>query len=319
MSELSLLSVSQLQAPQTNLNVFVLDDYALVSVTGPDAEKFLQGQVTCDIRQLAEGAALLGAHCNHKGRAIISFRAARTADETLMLRLHKSLLETALQALSKYVVFSKAELSDASEDYQLLGFSGEGATAQITEWFGTTPEVNQSLTNELGTVTCVSPQRYECWLKKEHSLKANTQACSGWQLLDIETGIGEVRAETREEFIPQFLNFDRLEGISFNKGCYTGQEVVARMHYLGKQKRRMYRFAVEGISGTTENVEVPTPGTPLMDNGKNVGDVVSAAINPNNNKIELLAVINGEDKSPALGEQPLTQLPLPYSITAEAE
>ncbi len=302
--------MSELSVSQSNVEVFSLDDYALISIEGQDANKFLQGQVTSDMRRLEEGDALPGAHCNHKGRAIISFRAAKTAEHAIAIRLHKSLQETAQQSLGKYIVFSKAELSAASESYQLIGIAGEGAANQVAEWFGNSPKVNQSLTTELGTVIGIAPQRFECWLKSEHSISVQARPCPDWQLLDIQEGIGEVRAETREEFIPQFLNFDLVEGISFNKGCYTGQEVVARMHYLGKQKRRMYRFSVEGV-------DTPTPGTPLLDGEKTVGNVVSAAVNAHNNNIELLAVINGEDITPTLQQQPLTQLPLPYAEPKE--
>lgn len=290
---------------------FSLNDYTLVAIEGPDAEKFLQGQVTSDVRQLNESRSLIGAHCNHKGRAITSFRAAQGEEQQILLRLHKSVLDITQQSLGKYIVFSKAELK-VEPAYQLIGLSGDGALKQIKQWFGSAPETNSSLSTELGIAIGLEGNRFECWIKQNHLNLIeglDLQPCEQWQLLDIQAGIGEVREETSETFIPQFLNFDLLEGISFNKGCYTGQEVVARMHYLGKQKRRMQRFSLSSTN------PLPAPGSIINEGSSDSakGEVVSAA-HVSDQQIELLAVINGELSAPTLNGTGLTKLDLPYSI-----
>ena len=307
----------------SNTQLVDLSHQGLITVTGPDAAKFLQGQVTCDITDL-EQASRLGAHCTHKGRAISSFRAARLADEKIALRLPKSILASAQQALAKYIVFSKAELADASDDYSRIGLAGPTANALLTEHLAAPPSDVQGVCHlPNGCIIKLSEQRFECWIAAADgkTLWDKLQpACSisdaeAWTLLDIRDGYGEVRPETLEAFIPQLLNYQLIDGISFQKGCYSGQEVIARMHYRGKLKRQMFRVSFP--SGEA----LPLPGTDIYtDKGtQSVGTIVIAAP-AEESRAEALAVITRDAALSDSAYLDLTQttqlkvLPLPYSL-----
>jgi len=301
----------------------------LLAVAGPDAAKFLQGQVTCDINALGP-VSRLGAHCNHKGRMLGSFRAVKLDADRIMLRMHGSVLTGMQQALGKYIVFSKAELSDASEEFRRIGLAGPKAETLIKQLFGECPQADQAVfLHEHGCVIKISTGRYECWIKadraenlwQQFATQCPTVGSAAWTLLDIRDGLGEVREQTVAELIPQMLNFQAIEGISFNKGCYTGQEVVARMQYLGKMKRQMFRVALTGD-------KLPQPGDHLYSDTsqQSVGNVVMAATCSGDKKsAEALAVITKvavEADSVFLDENhqhKLQVLELPYAVAKDDE
>ncbi len=230
-----------------------LQEHRILVVSGPDAGKFLQGQVTCDTAELDRSISRLGGHCNHKGRMISSFRAARLSQDSIGLRLSHDTLANLHASLAKYIVFSKAELESDSDHYAIFGLAGRRAADLLQGIFGQAPnEPNQVLMIEQGLLIHTDEQRFELWLEPQYApslwqqLSAQAQVIdsSGWDLLSIRAGIGEVRDGNSGELIPQMLNYQAIDGISFNKGCYTGQEVVARMQYLGKLKRHMYAISV---------------------------------------------------------------------------
>ncbi len=309
-----------------------IDDHDLLFVKGPDARKFLQGQVTCDVEQLtiAENStgqeasyATLGAHCTHKGRMIFSFIACAWDEQTIALSVHKDLLQTALAALKKYSVFSKVELIDASDSHSIIGFIGTPLSS-IASLFPTLPEADGEVIYSNGAaIINKGNHRYECWITQEQAASlssddtATVESNEVWTACNIRDGIGEVRPETSEEFIPQMLNYQATgTGISFTKGCYTGQEIVARMQYLGKQKRHMYRFS----SDTSDTL---VPGSALYTQGKqqSIGNIVIAAKYAEQQ--ELLAVATEAAVTADQVyidencQQKLIVLPLPYEITAE--
>ena len=241
---------------RSNFTGFVdIDNRGFLLIKGPDAKKFLQGQVTCDINQLGIeqrfSLSTLGAHCTHKGRMLFSFRVCALSEDSLLLSIVTSLIADALAALKKYSVFSKVDISDVSEQYRHIGYIGKQVEALPPELPQQTQavEVNQALHHDHGVVIKTAHKQYEYWLTPEaaEQLTSNSHPLGDhqtWTAMAIVSGMGEVRPETVEEFIPQMLNFQAVgEAISFSKGCYTGQEVVARMKYLGKLKRHMYRLA----------------------------------------------------------------------------
>ncbi len=234
-----------------HLNLYSLHDYALIRVAGVDAEKFLQGQLTCDCRRLAQGDVLLGAHCNVKGRMISSFWAAQHGPD-ILLQLHGSVLNSALAALKKYAVFSKVQLSIV-EDRSAIAFEGAAALEQLSSTF-TLPTVGQTALGQECLWLRLSTDIILCWGASE-ALKAiitQVEQClhwhpsNQWDRVLVAKGWAEVRTETAEAFIPQEFNFHARDGVSFKKGCYTGQEIVARMQYLGKQKKHLYAGYLQG-------------------------------------------------------------------------
>ncbi|MEH6467501.1 MAG: hypothetical protein V7722_07695, partial [Porticoccus sp.] len=276
-------------------------------IKGPDSARFLQGQVTCDVQQLNESRSLTGARCNPKGRTLADFLLCQPNGDQLFLVMDRSLVQQNIDELSKFAAFFKTQLLDASEDYQLIGLCGKEAeilTSSIPTIY------NYPFSDGRQLLVVPTEDAPSVWQKL--STKATPTGSEFWHLQDIRAGRGHVQTETVAMFVPQMLNLQAIEGISFKKGCYTGQEVVARMKYLGKLKRRMYRL-------TTHAAQIPAPGTPcyLPGQEQSVGNVVQAAYADDNHQ-ELLVVLTDEaSTSDALiiGEAPVQavkQQPLPY-------
>ena len=248
---------------------------ALLSIEGPDSSKFLQGQTTCDVQQVTTSSARYGGYCTPKGRVLATFLAASPAENHLLLRLRADLAEGICQRLAKYIVFSKAEIRDASEDWQLYGLAGEQAGQWLTENFGASPGEGGEVHMHDGALIIASETglpMWELWLPKSQSLpdcSLDQAATAQWQAAQIFAGRAEVSSATSEAFIPQVLNMDITGAVNFKKGCYTGQEVIARLHYRGKSKRRSFAFALETSDTFSEGSEVYAEG-----NAQAIGDVV---------------------------------------------
>jgi folate-binding protein YgfZ len=279
----------------------------LLSVKGADSARFLQGQVTCDVQQLSLGHSLIGARCNPKGRTLADFLLCQSSKDQLLLVMNHRLVQQNIDELSKFSAFFKTQLLDTSEDYQLIGICGEKA-----ETLASNILASYRYTLSDGRQLLIVPTEDAPSIWKELSANATPTGNDFWHLQDIRAGLGHVQTETVAMFVPQMLNLQAIEGISFKKGCYMGQEVVARMKYLGKLKRKMYRL-------TTDSPLLPTPGTPcyLPTKKQSIGNIVQAA-NADNNHQELLVVLTDEaSKSDTLiiGEAPkqaVKQQSLPY-------
>ena len=213
--------------------------FGLITIAGKNASIFLQGQLTCDMREINETRGLFGACCDHKGRMMANFFVFQQ-DENYYFLLPKSMIEPTIAHLKKYAVFSKVELT-ATDNVKAVEYRGsEIVLAEIDE---------------------------------------NT-----WCLANIKIGWVWIYPTTSSVLIPQMINLQRWGGVSFNKGCYIGQEIVARSEYLGKLKRHLYRANVIGNNK-------PMPGNKLKNqNGHPVGIVVEAA-QRENTEYELLAVL----------------------------
>lgn len=301
-----------------------LSHEGVLAVRGADAGKFLQGQLTCNINYLSETQASLGARCTQKGRMQSSFRIVLEGDGVL-LAMAGELLEPQLADLKKYAVFSKSKLTDESASWVRFGLDhGDAALSSLGLEL---PADTDSVARHEGLIAIrVSPNRAELWVpagqadsvKGKLSAQLSEAELNQWLLGQIRAGIGQVMPSTRELFIPQMLNLQAVGGVSFKKGCYTGQEIVARMQYLGKLKRRLYRVQLDAS-------ELPEPGTPLFapSHGSSIGEVVLAARTEKN--IELLAVLQAEaadagDLHLGAAEGPaLHLLDLPYELDRDRE
>ena len=301
-----------------------LSHEGVLAVIGTDASKFLQGQLTCNLNYLSETHSSLGARCTQKGRMQSSFRIV-LEPEGCLLAMARELVEPQLADLKKYAVFSKSKLTDDSAHWARFGlYKGDAALNSLGIHL---PAETDSVARADGLIAIrVSHERAELWAPAEQSedlsQRLKTQLSEAdlnhWLLRQIRDGIGQVMGETRELFIPQMLNLQAVGGVSFKKGCYTGQEIVARMQYLGKLKRRLYRLSL----GATE---LPLPGTPLFAPGHSsaVGEVVIAAYAEEG--IELLAVLTADaveageiHVAEAQGPKP-TVLDLPYTLDRDRE
>lgn len=296
----------------------------LLLVKGPEASKFLQGQVTCDLRELNAPVTRIGAQCNPKGRILISFRALQIDTDTIALRIPASMMEKAKSSLGKYIVFSKAKLHDDSE-YGLFGIYGDDAKRAAKTIFNKLPAGNDGWIEKDGNILIqLAQDRFECWIKPADAIAFEQQLVdhtiggdiNDWELLNIRAGIADIYPETVELFTPQEINYQLINGVNFRKGCYTGQEIVARLHYRGKLKRHMYRFEITASL-------LPTLGTPLVNatTGHISGHIVATAFSADN-RIEILASLLDEQLDQVTLEAStefLKQLPLPYAIPTAGE
>ncbi|MEN9461827.1 MAG: hypothetical protein RIS84_1847 [Pseudomonadota bacterium] len=302
-----------------------LSNLAVINISGTDAEKFLQGQFTNDVKQLSASKAQRSAWCSAKGRVLNSFYLTKTA-EGYSLILPQASVEALLKRLRMFVLRADVKFSLA-EDCALLGVVGEGSAALLQTVLGS--EVVQALSyssTEDWQVLCTheSPLRYLVYgkveLLKKLWLQAVAQqfissASSAWELLDILSGIPQIKPELSDEFIPQMLNWEVLEGMSFKKGCYAGQEIIARTQYLGALKRRLFlvKFASSQLPALGENILVP-------EDTQSVGKVVNVQLHPAGYALGLavLQLSHAEAANLQLTDGTAVEcLPLPYTVVTQ--
>ncbi len=285
-----------------------LDNEALLHIEGPDSLTFLQGQTTCDTRLVNNGQAVQGAYCTPKGRVVCDFLLCEIADHHYVLRMRQNIIETAAATFGKYIVFSKAEVDSGNSQWQIFGCWGSDAKIVLGKLFGAVPD--EPLGSAIGEGFAVvqidrAGCQFECYINtlSHPELAAQLSSTlaiaepSTWLALQIDQGIGRIEAATVEEFIPQMLNYDLTGHISFNKGCYTGQEVVARLHYRGKSKRRLYLAQLE--------TDPPAPaGAPLYsaESRQSVGTVVNSVLSPAGRSLLVVATVSGVESGLHLGE-----------------
>ncbi len=308
-----------------------LSHYGLIRVSGIEAESFLQNQFCNDVRRVNPARSQLNGYCTPKGRLLALFRLFQQDDNDYLLRLPREILKPTLKRLRMFVLMSKVTLEDDSNTRVSMGYSGPEAEKHLAAILGSAPAgIDACLhTETLSVIRVRGPHPrfeihgdeaavHELW--DALSAQARPAGSAAWALLEIHAGLPEIVAATREAFVPQMLNLQALDALSFHKGCYPGQEIVARMHYLGKLKRRMYR-----IHADTDNC--PQPGDDLFtagaESGQGVGKVVQAQTTPTGG-VDLLAVIgiaSMEQHSLHLHDADgpaLTPQDLPY-ITEEVE
>ncbi len=274
-----------------------LSHFGVLRVSGEDAESFLQNLLSNDIREVTPNRAQLSSFNTAKGRMLASFVIWREGNDYL-LQLPRALAEPVRKKLSMYVLRSKVKITDTSDERVCLGVAGAEAATLLQKQFAALPQQAWETTHSDDTVIlCRSTQRYQIatpvaravalWQALQAAATAAGSSC--WDWLDIRAGIPFILPATQEAFVPQMVNFEVIGGVNFKKGCYPGQEVVARMHYLGKPKRRMYLARVM-------SEEAPQAGDDLFsaaDAEQACGKVVQAACAAHGG-FELLAVVQTE-------------------------
>jgi folate-binding protein YgfZ len=318
----------EIQVSTTGEVIADLSHRALIAVRGADAEKFLQGQLSNDVLAVTDTLSQLSAQCSPKGRALALFRIFRRGD-VLYLALPEILLHATLERLRKYVLMSKLTLEPETGLAQ-IGYAGAKSVHHLRELINPLPDAINAVT-QVRDITAIrihgAHPRFEL-IGPEAALKtlwtqldvhAAPVGADAWQLLDILAGLPSLAPQTVDAFVPQMINLDALDGINFKKGCYTGQEIVARTHYLGKLKRRM--FLLHCLSD-----HPPSPATAIYNTAhrsdEGVGAVVAAQMAPQGG-IALLAVLQIEAVTQGelrLGgmDGPLCALqPLPYPLAGQ--
>lgn len=219
-----------------------LSHLGLIKVVGEQGRSFIHGQVTTDISSLATDQWRWGAHCDPKGKMLASFRTFAIQDALFML-MPKDAIEVDLPQLQKYAVFSKATLSNASAEWTLLGVAGEQASQFVNKHFG---DIQQELTLIEKGAILKDAERFILVLTPDAAAALVAQSelsvfdASAWQALEIAAGYPNLAASHASQYVPQMCNLQAVNGISFNKGCYMGQETIARMKYRGGNKRALY-------------------------------------------------------------------------------
>lgn len=301
----------------------------LIVASGVDSAAFLQGQLTCDVRQVTPERSLISAYCNPKGRILACLRLFQRED-SYYLALPNLLVEPTLIRLRKYLMRAKTVLEADNDRLERIGIAGPAVAQLLSQCLAesisgmaagavvhskniTVIRLNGLLPRFVLYGT--APELAAIWNTLGSEL--TPVGTASWRLLRILAGTPAVYPETVEAFVPQMLNLQLLDGISFQKGCYTGQEIVARTHYLGKLKRRMYLALVDSPTP-------PRPGDPLFSPQTNAsqsaGQLVDVAIHPDGSyavlAVALIECAEGGILQLGNTEGPLLRMqPLPYAFS----
>ena len=281
--------------PQTfpDCAITELSHFGLIRATGSDVRTFLQGQLTNDINQVTPVLAQLSSYCSPKGRILGSFWVMQRGDD-LYLQLPADRLPAILQRLRMFVLRAQVTLEDASGELARFGITGscaadllpfapgaDKATATRDDITVIRLPGERPRFEIIGPVSALAP----LWSKLSET--ATQTGPDFWSLMDIRAGVPNVFEDTVEAFVPQMANLQLIGGVSFTKGCYTGQEVVARMQYLGKLKRRMYLAHIADTQRPAPGAEVFSPSS---ESGQGAGRIVDAAPSPDGG-FDVLAVL----------------------------
>lgn len=288
-----------------------LSNLGFLRISGEDATDFLQNLTSNDIRLLDEKSSQHGSLCSPKGRMLASFLAFRM-DGDYVLQMPASMTERVKKRLSMYIFRSKVAISDA--DLAAIGVSGKDAESLLEA----VPDSVMSLSRSgQGVVIRLSGSRFEIVSEPETLArtiekieeKSEKGTLASWERLEILDAIPVVLPETEGLFVPQMANLELIGGVSFQKGCYPGQEIVTRTHFLGKVKRRM-------VLAHVDSKMEPSPGEEVFCGGEAAGTVARSAPSPDGG-FDILAVIHMENRTAEIrlksGEM-LSMLPMPYPL-----
>lgn len=238
-----------------------LSNYGLLKISGNDRQRLLQGQLTCNVDIIHPQQCQLAAHCNPQGRIISLSHLFQYQDSYYML-MQRNMVPIAQEALKKYALFYKVSISDASNEWICIGSNDKSSSAATIAYH---------------------QARFINLLSRDTSLKTGTL---NWQALNIKDGLPTIYPQTSAKFLPHELNLHRLGAISFEKGCYTGQEIIARMHYRGQLKKQMYKASI-----TTKTKPMP---------GDEIYAVVQSTMKACGMIVDICADANANDRFHAL-------------------
>jgi folate-binding protein YgfZ len=294
-----------------------LPHLGIVRALGADAASFLHNQLTSDVLLMKEGQCRLAAFCNAKGRMQASFVVYKRSAEEVLLICRKDLIAQTVKRLSMFVLRAKAKLSDASDDFQLLGLAGDAVAHALSGASSATVEPWQRHAAGAADVLTLYPalgQPRALWiaLKDATAPVGGALSAEQWQVGEVMSGIAWVELATFEAFVPQMLNYESVDGVNFKKGCYPGQEVVARSQFRGTLKRRA--FIAKSTVAMTAGQEVFSSS----DATQPCGLVAQAADDEVNHvavlELQLSAIENSTLHLGAPEGPVLNLLPLPYTL-----
>ena len=300
-----------------------LSDRQLVRITGPGTDKFLHGQFSQSLDEISASRSLRAAACTPKGRAYCLTRLVRDGEDVL-LDMPMELADGIQHQLRKYLMLFRGTTMDTPEDGRITGLLGKEAAlavspdaAQLANDGDTLPLRDGYLLRTTDTAGGLA--RYEYWQTSGQTpLPADLPAATlaDWQWSEIAAGVPSLNAASDQQYVPQMLNWQHLHGIHFKKGCYTGQEVIARMHFLGQLKKSLFR-----LQSDSKPEGIIEAGSPVMAGDREAGQVVNC-IALDNGKIAMLAVLRhaNQDDDLALADgTPVAIQPLPYRVSEREE
>jgi tRNA-modifying protein YgfZ len=307
--------------------VCALHDWGVIRAAGPEAAGFLHGQLSNDVSRLGMEQARLGGYCTPQGRMLASFVYARPAAEEFWLACSADVLPATLKRLSMFVMRAKAKLTDASRALAVLGLVGPAAAA----WLASAAPPRAWDKRDLHGALVIrlpdsgrSGATVDRWLWIGPAEQAATVlgalpalAPDVWQQLEVRSGVVPVVAQTAGQFVPQMLNYELVGGVDFKKGCYPGQEIVARSHYLGKLKRRAFLLAGEAAMAPAQ--EVFWSGDTSQPSGMVARAAVDGAQHLALAELKIAVTRSGTLHLGQPGGPLLRLLPLPYALPHDAE
>ncbi len=299
-------------------------ELGLLAIDGPDAEAFLQGQLSNDVTALAPGAMQRSSFNSAKGRMLATLDLWRDGGGKFRALVAADVAEALRKRLSMYVLRAKVAVTDVSPSHALFGVGGADPASAVRDALGTAPDPGHVVIVDTATVVGLQDGRIVVVatagaeaLRMKLVVKAHEVPPEVWRWLGIRAGVPVVGAATQDLFVPQTANFDLLGGVSFQKGCYPGQEIVARAQYLGRLKERMHLFHIDGPP--------PPPATKIYGDvfGEQAcGTLVDAAPAPGGGSDGLavvqLSALDGLLRVGSPDGPVLAALPLPYAIPAPA-
>lgn len=301
-----------------------LEDWGLILAEGADAASFLHGQLTQDIQGLVPGQARLAGYCSPKGRLLASFVALRLDADTIALACSADVLAATLKRLRMFVLRAKCTLSDASAQRPLWGLAGQAAG----RWLGAAAIAAPAWRSGHDAATAggasavwirlpdVAGVPRWLWLASAgETPPLPTLDRSRWEALEVASGVPRVTAATADHFVPQMVNLELVGGVNFQKGCYPGQEIVARSQYRGTLKRRM--FLARGLQPLVAGQEIIHTADP----GQPAGEVVLVAPDDNGGwlaQVEIKSALRAADGEFRAHDAQLRLTEPPYPIPSEA-
>ncbi len=298
-----------------------IDDWGVIRAHGADAAKFLHGQLTNDVLSLGPSSARLAGFCSAKGRLQASFIVWESAEDEFLLACSASLLAPTLKRLSMFVLRAQCKLSDASDEVALWGLVGadaEAMTGNANEW--ERRDRHGAALIRLPDAAGLRRALLAVPVGVELDVPAvGTLTPQIWRWLEVRSGVVAIEAATVDRFVPQMVNFELVGGVDFQKGCYPGQEVVARSQFRGTTKRRTFLFEVDAVASAGQDVFL------AVATGEPAGTVVNAAQWPEGPgssalvEVRLAALGTGELRLGGADGPMLRRAELPYPLALDAE
>jgi tRNA-modifying protein YgfZ len=313
---------AELAAARDQTVVADLSHFGLIVFSGEEAQTFLHGQVTNDLRNLRENLAVFAGYLSPKGRMLANFLVMKRGGDVLVM-LPEALRESIQKRLSMFILRSKVKARDAGSEWVRLGINGADSADLVADFLGTAaPDAMMAVAHgDNAFALRLGDGRFDLFIAPDAAqaawekltARARPVGAPAWDWLMVQAGVPVVLPQTQDHFVPQMANMEILGGVSFNKGCYPGQEIVARSQYLGKVKRRLHLAHLDAEARPGDELFAPDPAD------QSAGLIANAAPAPDGGWDVLAVVLSpsveaGEVRLKSRDGAKLAFKPLPYPV-----